>query len=274
MLLLEIKVISTLQADDLKPFLNTIYTTSKFYTFLIVCVFYTMSLIDVTLVLSHAVRCCFSTTLLSILVECRYRLLEFKIECLYSPCTLKRERVGGGHSNVKGGIRRRPKIHVIRVVLQDQALYAHTSFRGAKMCKIGKKGRVFGHIDKFWKEHDRQIKKYACKNAHLGSFFIPEKYVIRVLFVSPWTSLIPPLVIRRPPRASAPLKTALILNVDALYQIMITRRIIIIISQESTMLSCILFVSYSFCFSVNCQFWRTGILIPCNKGRLASKPGN
>ena len=41
---------------------------------------------------------------------------------------------------------------------------------------------------------------YACKNAYLGSFFIPEKYVIRVLFVSPWTSLIPPLAIRVLPR--------------------------------------------------------------------------
>ena len=62
-----------------------------------------------------------------------------------------------------------------------------------------KKGCVFGHIDKFWKEHDRQIKKNACKNEYLGSFFIPEKYVIRVHFVSPWTSLIPPLAIRVPP---------------------------------------------------------------------------
>ena len=62
-----------------------------------------------------------------------------------------------------------------------------------------KKGCVFGHIDKFWKEHDRQIKKNACKNAYLGSIFIPEKYMIRVFFVSPWTSLIPPLVIRVPP---------------------------------------------------------------------------
>ena len=62
-----------------------------------------------------------------------------------------------------------------------------------------KKGCVFGHIDKFWKEHDRQIKKNACKNAYLGSIFIPEKYVIRVLFVSPWTSLTPPLAIRVPP---------------------------------------------------------------------------
>ena len=33
----------------------------------------------------------------------------------------------------------------------------------------------------------------------LGSIFIPEKYVIRVLFVSPWTSLIPPLAIRMAP---------------------------------------------------------------------------
>ena len=75
------------------------------------------------------------------------------------------------------------------------------SFRGAKMCKIGKKGVFFGHIDKFWKGHDGQIQKNACKNAYLGSVFIPEKYVIRVLFVCPWTNLIPPLAIRvAPPR--------------------------------------------------------------------------
>ena len=94
------------------------------------------------------------------------------------------------------GYQARPKIHVIRVVFQDQALYARTSFRGAKTCKIGKKGCVFAHIEKFWKGHDGQIKKNACKNAYLGSIFISEKYVIRVLFVCPWTSLIPPLAIR------------------------------------------------------------------------------
>ena len=38
--------------------------------------------------------------------------------------------------------------------------------------------------------------KNACKNAYLGSIFIPEKYVIRVLFVNPWMSPIPPLAIR------------------------------------------------------------------------------
>ena len=99
---------------------------------------------------------------------------------------------GGGHSNVKG-YQTRPKIHLIRVVFQDQALYARTSFRGAKTCKM--EGCVFGHIDKFWKGHDRQIKNNACKNAYLGSIFIHEKYVIKVLFVCPWTSLIPPLAI-------------------------------------------------------------------------------
>ena len=97
------------------------------------------------------------------------------------------------------GYQARPKIQVIRVVFQDQALYTRTSFRGAKTCKIGKKGVFFGHIDKFGKEYDGQIKKNACKNAYLGSIFIPEKYVIRVLFVSPWTSLIPPLAIRVAP---------------------------------------------------------------------------
>ena len=38
----------------------------------------------------------------------------------------------GGHSNVKGGYQARPKIHVIRVVFQDQAMYECTSFRGEK----------------------------------------------------------------------------------------------------------------------------------------------
>ena len=48
-----------------------------------------------------------------------------------------------------------------------------------KRAKLGK-GCVFGHIDKFWKGHGGQIKKNACKNAYLGSIFIPEKYVFRM----------------------------------------------------------------------------------------------
>ena len=47
---------------------------------------------------------------------------------------------GGGALECQGGYQARPKIHVIRVVFQDQALYVRTSFRGAKLCKIGKKG--------------------------------------------------------------------------------------------------------------------------------------
>ena len=46
----------------------------------------------------------------------------------------------GGPLECQGGYQARPKIHVIRVVFQDQALYARTSFRGVKTCKSGKKG--------------------------------------------------------------------------------------------------------------------------------------
>ena len=55
-------------------------------------------------------------------------------------------------------------------------MYARTSFGGAKNVQNWKKGGVFRHIDKFWKGHDGQIKKKACKNAYLGSIFIPENY--------------------------------------------------------------------------------------------------
>ena len=47
---------------------------------------------------------------------------------------------GGGPLVFEVGYHPRKKIHVIRVVFQDQAMYARTSFRGAKTCKIGKKG--------------------------------------------------------------------------------------------------------------------------------------
>ena len=46
----------------------------------------------------------------------------------------------GGALECQVGYHARPKIHVIRVVFQDQALYVRTLFRGAKTCKIGKKG--------------------------------------------------------------------------------------------------------------------------------------
>ena len=50
---------------------------------------------------------------------------------------------GGGALECQGRYQARPKIHVIRVVFQDQALYTRTSFRGAKTCKIGKKRMCF-----------------------------------------------------------------------------------------------------------------------------------
>ena len=80
-------------------------------------------------------------------------------------------------------------------------MYTRTSFRGAKTCKIGEKG-VFGHIDKFWKGHDRQIKKNTCKNTYLCSIFIPEKYVFGVCFESPFTRMISCLKYKWPPRVS------------------------------------------------------------------------
>ena len=46
----------------------------------------------------------------------------------------------GGPLVFEVGYHPRKKIHVIRVVFQDQAMYARTSFRDAKTCKIGKKG--------------------------------------------------------------------------------------------------------------------------------------
>ena len=90
----------------------------------------------------------------------------------------------GGHLYLKLDIILIKESHVIRVVFRDQAMYAHTSFRGAKTCKIGK-GCAIGHTDKFWKGHDGQIEKNACKKVYLGSIFIPEKYVFRVCFESP-----------------------------------------------------------------------------------------
>ena len=61
-------------------------------------------------------------------------LFHILITCMAIICP------GGGPLECQGGYQARPKIHVIRVVFQDQALYARTAFRGAKTCKIGKKG--------------------------------------------------------------------------------------------------------------------------------------
>ena len=107
--------------------------------------------------------------------------------------------MGGGTLVFEVGYPPRKKIHLIRVVFQDKAMYARTLFRGVKTCKIGKKGCVFGHIDKFWKGHNGQIKKNACKNMYLGSIFIRQKYMFRVCFESPFTRMISSLKYKWPP---------------------------------------------------------------------------
>ena len=47
------------------------------------------------------------------------------------------------------GYHPRKKIHIIRVVFQDQARYARTSFRGAKTFKNWKQGCVFVILTNF-----------------------------------------------------------------------------------------------------------------------------
>ena len=68
------------------------------------------------------------------------------------------------------------KIHIIRVVFQDQAMYTRTSFRGAKTCKIGKKSVFLVILTNFGKDLiDKLRKMHAnCKNAYLGSISIPK----------------------------------------------------------------------------------------------------
>ena len=70
---------------------------------------------------------------------------------------------GGGALECQGGYQARPKIHVIRVVFPDQALYARTSFRGAKTCKIGKKGVFLVIYTNFGKNMTGKLRKMHAK---------------------------------------------------------------------------------------------------------------
>ena len=97
------------------------------------------------------------------------------------------------------GYHPRKKIHVIRVVFQDQVMYAHTSFRGAKMCKIGKKGVFLVRLTNFGKDVMGKLRKIHAET-RLGSIFMPEKYVFRVCFESPFTRMISSLKYKWPPR--------------------------------------------------------------------------
>ena len=69
----------------------------------------------------------------------------------------------GGPLECLGGFQARPKIHVIRVIFLDQALYARTSFRGAKTCKIGKKGVFLVIQTNFGKDMTDKLRKMHAK---------------------------------------------------------------------------------------------------------------
>ena len=68
---------------------------------------------------------------------------------------------GGGHLYLKLDIILVKKIHLIRVVFQTRQCTRVHHLGVQKHAKLGKKGCVLGHIDKFWKGHDVQIKKNA-----------------------------------------------------------------------------------------------------------------
>ena len=69
--------------------------------------------------------------------SCRIRSSNFPLAAAHQK---GKEQARGAHLYLKLDIILIKKIHVIRVVFQDQAMYTRTSFRGAKTCKIRKKG--------------------------------------------------------------------------------------------------------------------------------------
>ena len=70
----------------------------------------------------------------------------------------KKKGVPGGPVVFEVGYHPRKKIHVIRVVFQDQAMYARTLFRGAKTCKIGKKGAFLVTLTNFGKDRTDKLR--------------------------------------------------------------------------------------------------------------------
>ena len=78
-------------------------------------------------------------------------------------------------------------------------MYVRTSFRGAKKCKIGKKGVFLVILTNFGKVMTDKLRKMHAKKAYLGSIFTPEKCVFRVCFESPFTRMISSLKYKCPP---------------------------------------------------------------------------
>ena len=70
-------------------------------------------------------------------------------------------RSPGGPLAFQGGYHPRKKIHVIRVVFQDQTMYARTSFRVSKTCQIEKKGMKILHKYVFRVCYKNLLKSYV-----------------------------------------------------------------------------------------------------------------
>ena len=68
---------------------------------------------------------------------------------------------GGGPLVFQGGYYQRKKNHVIRVIFQDQTMYASTSFRVSKTCKIEKKGMKILHKYVFRVCYKNLLKSYV-----------------------------------------------------------------------------------------------------------------
>ena len=94
-------------------------------------------------------------------------VLIFSIQIIVEHPSSKQETLksGGGGALVceVGYHPRKKKINVIRVVFQDKAMYARTSFRGAKTCKIGKKGVFLAILTSFGKDMMDKLRKTHAK---------------------------------------------------------------------------------------------------------------
>ena len=104
-------------------------------------------------------------------------------------------RAWGGPLVFEIGYHPRKKIHVIRVVFQDQAMHARTLLRGAKTCKIGKKGMFLVIMTNFGKD----MMHKCMQKCVLRVYSHPEKYVFRVCFESPFMRMISNLKYKCPP---------------------------------------------------------------------------
>ena len=98
------------------------------------------------------------------LILVKWYFNTFKIVPLLNP---------GGPLVFEVGYHPRKKNHILGLFFGTRQC-THVHHLGVqKRAKLGGKKVCFWSIDKLCKGRDRQIKKNACKNAYLGSIFIP-----------------------------------------------------------------------------------------------------